>query len=197
MIVVDQPDGSLLLVRQRDHAAASGLIAQAWRRPTLVASQTWDRQIEAVRRHDDGWSAAEQSPLLDPDGRPFDFKSIPTPQHVALWRRSIELAAQDDPYVALLIAQHARWLYTTVGQDRIEDQRTAQRFADETAARIDGFIEQLSTGSQAERAAVSPRGLGTARVLVAFFDALSLALVGACRHFNNRRCCRSAMRAPH
>ena len=33
MIVLDEPDGSLLLVRQPDHAAMSAQIAAAWRRP--------------------------------------------------------------------------------------------------------------------------------------------------------------------
>ena len=55
MIVVDEPDGSLLLVRQPHHAAMSAQIAAAWRRPAALSPGVWQRLLEAVRVHDDGW----------------------------------------------------------------------------------------------------------------------------------------------
>lgn len=81
--------------------------------------------------------------------------------------------------IALLIAQHARWLYTHVGQETVEDQRRAQAFTDELGQWIDGCIEQLTGGQSDEQAAVDPDALGAARSLLAFFDQASLSLIGA------------------
>ncbi len=178
MIVVDEPDGSLLLVRQPHHAAMSAQIAAAWRRPAALSPGVWQRLLEAVRVHDDGWWPFEDRPELDPHGRPVDFKSIPTPRHVVVWDRSIERAASADRYVALLVALHARWLYTHVGQDGIEDQACAQEFVRKLNERIDMMIEALGRGTDEQRDAATPTALALARRLVSFFDAVSLCLIG-------------------
>ena len=178
MIVVDGPNNSLLLVRQPDHAAACAALAAAWRQPAGIEAGMWSRFVQALRRHDDGWREAERSPPLDGHGRPCDFKTIETARHVRIWRSSVE-GAGDDAYAALLIALHARWLYTHVEQDNLEAKRQAQAFVDQITLRVDELIEQLSAGSQAERDAVQPHILSAARQLFSFFDALSLALIGA------------------
>lgn len=179
MIVIHEPDNSLLLVRQRDHAASSTAMAEAWCRPEALAVPIWQRFIEAVRHHDDGWIESEKIPSLDEDGRPLDFKAIPTPHHVTVWRRGIDLAGRNDAYAALLIAQHARWLYTHFGKDTIEDQARAQKFTDELTTRMDRIIHDLSSGTPCETSAVDPKNLATARTLLSFFDQWSLVLIGA------------------
>ena len=179
MIVIHEPDNSLLLVWQRDHAASSAAMAEAWRRPQVLEPTMWRRFIEAVRRHDDGWTESEKAPILDDAGSPLDFKSIPTPHHVAVWRCGIDQAAAEDAYAALLVAQHARWLYTHFGQDTIEDRALAQKLTNELAMRIDTSIRNLSSGSNPERSAVEPRNLATASRLLSFFDQWSLVLIGA------------------
>jgi len=183
LIVIEESDGPLLLVRQPDHAAACARIAMAWRRPQMISAEMWSRLIAGVRRHDDGWITAEQQPMLDKAGHPFDFKSIPMAMHVVVWRRSIDHIA-NDPYAALLIAQHARWLYTHFSSANvIEQQRIAQVFCDELTGRIDGYLDQLTSGSPRERTAVEPHALEAARALLSFFDALSLVLIGSLPHF--------------
>ena len=178
MIVIEESDGSLLLVRQPDHAIACARIARAWHRPKMLAGEMWSRLIAAVRRHDDGWIVAEKRLMLDEASRPFDFKSIPTATHAAVWRRSVDLG-EGDPYVALLIAQHARWLYTTFAKGKIDQQRIAQELCTDLVMRIDGLLEQLSAGSPREQAAVEPHALEASRALLSFFDALSLVLIGS------------------
>ncbi len=184
MIVLDAPDKSMLLIRQADHAASSAQMAGCWRRPGVIGASMWPRLIEAVRRHDDGWRAIEQRPPLDQQGRPYDFKSIATPDHVAVWQASMDAAEDDDLYVALLIALHARWLYTHVNEDHIEQQAAAQAFVHDATLRIDALITNLACGAADERAAVRPGPLSTARRLLGFFDALSLALLGAIDWFD-------------
>ena len=184
MIVLDAPDNSLLLIRQADHAASSAQMAGGWRRPGVIGASMWPRLVEAVRRHDDGWRAIEQPPPLDQNGRPYDFKSIHTPDHVAVWQASIDAAEDDDLYVALLIALHARWLYTHVNEDHIEQQAAAQAFVHDVTLRIDALIANLAGGGADERAAVRPGPLSAARRLLGFFDALSLSLLGAIDWFD-------------
>jgi len=178
MIVIDEPPGSLLIVHQPDHAATSAEIATAWRRPDRFAPVMWERFIDAVRRHDDGWIDTEPPPSLDAQGRPHDFKSIHTRDHVALWRRSIDRAAADALYVGLIVALHARWLYTHVEQGTVEEQRMAEEFVSHMTTRIDAMISQLASGTAEEAAAVAPNNLFAAQRLLSFFDAFSLALLG-------------------
>ncbi len=185
VIVIHEPDNSLLLVWQRDHAASSAAMAEAWCRPQRLAAAMWRRFIEAVRHHDDGWIESEKTPFLGDDGRPLDFKEIPTPHHVTVWRGGIDLAARDDAYGALLIAQHARWLYTHFGQDTMEDQARAQTFTDELTASIDRTIRELSSGSDHEKSAVESKNLAAATTLLSFFDQWSLVLIGALPDFQS------------
>ncbi len=181
MIVLER-DNTLLLIRQPDHAAMAAAMARAWRRPTMLPAGMWDRFIDAVRRHDDGWIAAEQKPALDADGRPFDFKRIPSDQHLSIWRRSVDLASRDDAYACLLVAHHARYLYThtTIGND--DNPAAAQGFINELAVRIVRCTEPLELGDADEQAAIAPRAVNVARRLLTAFDWLSLALLGALPH---------------
>jgi len=133
-----------------------------------MAEGLWARFIEAVRRHDDGWIESEKRPALDRDGRLHDFKSLPVPLHVEVWRRSVDLARRADPYQGLLVAQHARRLYAEFFRDVSgEDQRLARDFIAEMDRAIDAC-----TASERE-------DLLASRPLLSFFDGLSLRLLGA------------------
>ncbi len=183
MIVIDEPSGSLLLVRQPDHAKTCVQLANQWRQPIICDAGMWGRFIAAVGRHDDGWCNVEQMPAVDHTGRPVGFKSIATTKHVMVWQQSIELALGDDKYAALIIALHARWLYTHVSQNSDEDRRVAQAFVGSVTSQIDGLIEVLSHGNSIPRKAISPRSLAGITRLLGFFDTLSLTLLGAITWF--------------
>ena len=178
MIAVQEPSGSLLLVNQPDHAHMSAQIASAWRRPDVLSDDTWSRLIVALRRHDDGWHAEEAAATLDTEGRPDSFRSMDTQRHVALWHRSIDLLASDDAYAALLVALHARWLYTEAASDWVQDPQSAQQFVDQMNCRIDALIKQVASGPADHAQAVEPSNLALAQRLFAAFDALSLAMLG-------------------
>lgn len=177
MIVMDDASDGLLLVRQPDHALSSAQIARSWRRPEEIGATMWVRFLDAVRYHDDGWRDIERDPILDAAGRPHDFKSIPTAKHVEVWRCGIELAKRRDPYAALLVALHARWLYTHVEQGCVEDTRLAQVFVDCVTQSIDHLIKLIESSND-ERSVVTPSNLSMGRRLMGFFDAISLAMLG-------------------
>lgn len=178
LIVVDRPEDTLLVVRQTDHAAASSVIARRWRCPATMPNGIWQRFLEAVHRHDDGWEVEENRSRLDRHGRPLDFKSIQTPDHVAVWQRTLDRLESEDRFVAVVVAQHARWLYTHVGQANIEDRRAAIEFVETLSERISRCLATLSVGNREDRAAVEPHLLAKFRPLLSLFDRLSLSLVG-------------------
>ena len=180
MIVLDEPGGGLLVVRQADHAAASAQLAAAWQRPALLPAGVWLRFLWAVCHHDDGWKDAEARPALDARGYPLSFKSLPEPQHVAVWQRSIDLAQAHDTYAGLLVALHARWLYTHMpAKTTLKNGAAVARFLQNTNAWVDRGLASMVSQGPGDRIAVEPRSLEVARALFLFFDWLSLLLAGA------------------
>ena len=183
MLVVDHGYG-LRLIRQADHAALSGDIAFAWRAPRALPESYWPSFIEAVRHHDDGWETEDALPALS-NGRPLDFKETPVARHVAVWRRSIDLAGARDVYQEIIVGNHARWLYMRFPRgDSGEDRKVAESFVEETRRRIDSRAETLRARGGDARAAAEPAALEAARKLLSFFDALSLALLGGLPFFS-------------
>lgn len=176
MISLPQSDGTLILIRQTVHAGHSAQLAKAWRRPSVLPAEPWHHLILAVQRHDDGWSLTEHYPTLDPCGRPYDFKELPSQQHIQIWRRGVDLAEHRHHYQALLTAQHARSVY--VQYPRTTDQRAQQAFIEELTLRMDKYLDRLAHGSDWETTAVEPHNLAIAQQLVSFFDAFSLAMLG-------------------
>lgn len=179
-MVIVPSSGSLLFVRQADHAAMSACAAERWRVPIWLDAGLWRQFVEAVRRHDDGWEEEEAAPALDADGRPHDFRTIPARRHVPIWRRSVERAREREPFEALLVAQHGRWLYTQFPEKPSE---RAQEISDLLVEELDGVMEvaaaTLAGGTPAERVAAEPGRLASARSLLSFLDGLSLMLLGA------------------
>jgi hypothetical protein len=183
MLVVERGSG-LRLIRQVDHAALSGDIALAWRAPRAIPGSFWPSFVEAVRHHDDGWETEDASPAVS-NGRPLDFKQTPVARHVAVWRRSMDLAGTRDVYQEIIVGNHARWLYTRFPRgDSGEDRKTAESFLEETRRRVEDRTEALRARGGEARAASEPGSLEAARKLLSFLDALSLALLGGLPFFS-------------
>lgn len=178
MIVTHPTHDTLRIVCQPDHAALAGALAERWRRPAAIPEPAWARFVEAVHRHDDGWRDVERAPSLDGRGRPHNFKSVPTKQHAETWQRSIVLAAEHDLYAALLVALHARWLYTHVTPGHDHDENAAQTLVQQLDDRIERNLAHLREHDPALRPALAPEPLDAARRLLGLLDALSLMLVG-------------------
>lgn len=179
MIMVHEHDSTLRFIRQRDHAEGAGQLAAQWQRPEALPAPIWRRFVEAVRRHDDGWLELEQRPAVDAVGRPHTFKTLPTEQHVAIWRHGVEQLSREDSYAGLVLALHARWLYTHIprNEDRT-GEAIAQDFVYWVEERLDTLVRSLEQGDRDEREAVVSEKLDIARRLIGFFDMLSLILLG-------------------
>jgi hypothetical protein len=111
-LIVQERDGGLLLFRQTDHALLSGEFATAWGNDRVPPPPRREETLIAASRHDDGWAEWELAPKLRPDGQPVDFIRIPVCDHVPLYKRGIDLVAEEDAYAGLVASLHGERLYT-------------------------------------------------------------------------------------
>jgi hypothetical protein len=111
-MIVRKQDGSLLLIRQPDHAALAGRVMTAWRADGLPARSSRDLVLLATTEHDNGWREVDREPMRDQaSGRPLDFIGAPRPARLGVWPRGISRVAEVSAYAGALVAQHALTIY--------------------------------------------------------------------------------------
>ncbi len=174
MIVLPHAQCRWRLVHQMDHAKMCRQIAAAWQRPSLISSANWDRVILAAGHHDDGWEEADQHPMLDAQGRPYDFLHMPSEQHIKIWKLSLDRVAQRDLLAGLLVSIFACKLY----HEHSHCGEVERLFVKELESRIKQQTAQLTKGSADDQAGIEPVSLMAAASLLAFFDGLSLQMLG-------------------
>ncbi len=159
-----------LAISQPAHAWISG---QLLRRFAAPQSETL---LLAAELHDLGWLDWERAPSFDAGAaRPPSFREVGAALHAPMWTAGVERAlASWGPQVALLISRHGGRIY--------------RRFGLPSAGPDDARAIQGYLAAQAPREAEWARacGLGEAELdrqsaLIAFVDALSLAVCGALR----------------
>jgi len=90
-----------LLVSQVDHAHISGELARHWY-PNFSADV-----VDAIRHHDDGWTAWEATPRLNPEiGAPYSFLEMPLAESLQIWDGSIAAARRFGPLASYIVAGH-------------------------------------------------------------------------------------------
>jgi len=145
--------GQLLVVRQTDHGVQTGLFASRWGNESTPAFDPREAVIEAGTRHDNGWAAWEESQTMDPEtGQPWRVYKLTPHEHVPLYRRGIQMAADHDPTTGILVSMHGAGLYN----DRYGTFRLAERhLSDSERALVDEFLAEqaLFQQSLAERLA--------------------------------------------
>ena len=115
MILRDQGD-TLRVVTQTDHAHWGYLLLSAW--PALGDHPRRAAILRATRQHDRGWQGIDASPVIDENGRPHDFRSLPTFLREDVWNQTVDrnLWPSEAPstvdeamemWAEMLIAQHA------------------------------------------------------------------------------------------
>ncbi len=179
MICLEHADNSLMVIQQDAHAAGCGELAGRWLKPSGIPDPIWPRFIQAVREHDAGWSQWERKPQLDTRGKPYSFIDLPNRDHIAVWKAGIHHQAEKDIYAALVVALHARWLFTHIADPCDEDIAASQQFIAEMDDFVDCSLDKLTaSGDIAERQAIEPSNLTIVRRLLAFLDLLNLMLIG-------------------
>jgi Protein of unknown function (DUF3891) len=167
MLFRDEKSG-VIAISQLTHAWISGRLLRAWdealSEPLLLAAE----------QHDLGWIEWEVAPSFDETtGRPHLFRDVGASSHAPMWAAGVDRAlAGWGMHVALLISRHGGVIYGRY----TNRHRLAE--ADALAAQ-----HYLQTQGAKEQAWARALGLDEARLtkesgLVAFVDALSLALCG-------------------
>jgi hypothetical protein len=111
MIIQEQGD-QLILIRQTDHAMLAGYFARALGNKSFSRPEPFESFCLAAAEHDNGWNEWELLPQIDPKTfTPYNFMSIPTEEHIALYQRGIERVVRADRYAGLLVSMHCAGLY--------------------------------------------------------------------------------------
>ena len=106
MILQEQGD-QFILIRQTDHAMLSGFFARALGNKVFSRPEPFESFCLAAAEHDNGWNEWELLPQIDPKTfTPYNFMSIPTEEHIALYQRGIERVVRADHYAGLLVSMH-------------------------------------------------------------------------------------------
>ena len=111
MIIQEQTD-HLVIIRQTDHAVLSGHFARELGNEVFMQPEPVESFRLAAMEHDNGWDEWELLPGIDPvTFLPYSFMSIPTEEHIELYRRGIERVVKADRYAGLLVSMHCLALY--------------------------------------------------------------------------------------
>ncbi len=179
MVVRELPDGGLLCIPQPTHALMAAQFCRAWGNRDFARPEPWDLILTAVAQHDNGWVEWEAAPRLRADGVPMDFLHNPdVPGKAALWRRSVERAWAQHPYMGLLVAHHAALLYRAglaQGQFAGDEEgiRAIQAFL-AWVEDLDRRARALLTGDAVLAAALTPEALAANTRLLQFGDRAAL-----------------------
>ena len=167
----------MLFREEKSGVIAISQLAHAWISGQLL--RDWDESLPeplllAAEQHDLGWIDWEIAPSFDEaTGRPHLFRDVGANSHAPMWAKGVDRAlAGWGKHVALLISRHGGVIY------RRFTSRHRLAEADATAAQ-----HYLETQGPKEAEWARALGLDEARLtresgLVAFVDALSLALCG-------------------
>ena len=164
-------DPGVIAISQLAHAWISGQLLRAW--DERLSEPLW----LAAEQHDLGWIDWEAAPSFDAcTGRPHLFRDVGAATHAPMWAKGVERAAAAwGDHVALLISRHGALIYR--GYFRRD------RGTPEDVAAVDHYLETEAVRQQAwaRRLGLDEAQLKKESGLVAFADALSLALCGDLR----------------
>ena len=136
MIVRETP-GSFVLVRQHDHALASGMFAEHW----AEAPRPYRSTLYAVANHDVAWRDLDREVRWNEEtGRPYAFTDYPPEPKVAAYARGIDLVESTDPYAACLCSMHYEKLVREFG--RSADERRFVEAEGRRQARLKGDMDE-------------------------------------------------------
>jgi hypothetical protein len=172
MIVREEPDGSLLLINQTDHAKISGLFAAHWGNPTFDRPRPYESVVRAAFFHDCGWYRYETSPRYDAAaGKTPTFTQVPLdPAQLGAFQWGIDWLTDIDPYAGLLISKHRTGLW----RGRYQAIRHPPFVNARVSPAVEAFIAENEARQRGQEAAVDARELRVNYELLQFWDLLSL-----------------------
>lgn len=138
---------SFLLVRQTDHAAIAGQLAEQlgtsrYHRPTAFTAF-----VAATRLHDSGWPVHDDAPRLDDQGYPMDLFEMPRELDLACWSGAPGIAASHGPRAELLVSLHilalSGYLAARPGEESARARFDINKFQHREMERQEGLRKAL------------------------------------------------------
>ncbi len=189
---IDLGDGraSWLLVSQVEHARLSAVLAErclehfgqaslSGTDSAMVATQIESARhelLQAIARHDDGWTQWETHPGLDPKRRrPLSFRELPLDETLANWEGSIKSAAEVGPLAAWVVSGHFAALLETSQSDH--DRAASAKWLAKTAdQRVAWLAEWQALNPTLHTTQLAEEAL----VWLQTFDVMSLWICSVC-----------------
>jgi hypothetical protein len=178
MIVRREPDGSLILITQNDHAKLSGVFAAHWGNSEFAALEPYESMVRAAACHDAGWSRYETEPLYDlVRKQPPTFFEVPnSPEQVAAFQAAIDWLRAIDSYAGLMISRHRTGLWRQrYGSVSVSSARPAR----DLGPPVEDMIRREEARQQEALARLDRRRFDVNYQLLQIFDLLSLYLCTA------------------
>ena len=144
MIICPNPHpdypGDWMLVKQSDHDDHCGYIATHW-----ISDQFWQptdrrRLALAVAMHDVGSAQWEDHPLINAEGIPWSYWTIPPEDHIELHRQGVCVGREVHPYVGMLISMHVVGIH----RDRlhIDDAPNRWHMPEHHSPQVEAFVTE-------------------------------------------------------
>ncbi len=106
-----------MLIRQHDHALASGEIARRWGDPPRPRDST----LFAVAQHDAAWKGPDASVLWSEErDRPYSFADYPVEAKIRAYAEGLDRLEEQDAYAACLCSMHYETLVRRFGRTGAE-----------------------------------------------------------------------------
>jgi hypothetical protein len=146
-MIVQRRAGELLLIRQTDHAALSGVLAERWGAGAFARPEPHASMLLAAARHDDGWREWEEAPRVNPaTRRPYNFTEMPVGEHFPFYLRGIDGVVRDDLYAGLLVCLHLGGLYRK--RYGLDPGLGLERFPPDVRPVVEEYLRQLDEKQQ-------------------------------------------------
>jgi hypothetical protein len=111
------------LITHMDHARLAGAFATSWGNTLFRSPEPRAQVLRGITIHDDGWAARDEHPQITRQGKPSAFsvelvgkysafEEIDLAAYLAVRERAVRMAAEADPYAALLVSMHTYNLLT-------------------------------------------------------------------------------------
>jgi hypothetical protein len=146
-MIVSACGGSLQLIRQTDHAALSGALAESWGNAAFHQPEPFDPVVLAAALHDNGWQEWEAEPKVNPATHlPYQFTELPVAEHLAFYFRGVQRVVARDRYAGLLVNMHCAGLYKQ--RYGIDPSLPVKHFAPEEQQVVQQFLDRLEAQQQ-------------------------------------------------
>jgi hypothetical protein len=116
-----------LLIRQPDHAHASGEMARRFGNALLAPPTPFDAVILGISAHDCGWEDADRNPVRNARSWPLDIFDGDWEHSMEVWAQSAAIMAERNPYSGLLVSLHVMHLAAHASQSLRDAHHDAVR----------------------------------------------------------------------